>query len=83
MKNELMEVMAKLDTQIDGVEAYIKRLGKIGESSQFTSSAKDRNSRVLGRMLRDIPIVSDVEIWQLRTHLQRLSEMIEHTFPEE
>ena len=78
MENELHDLLVALDTQIDGVESYLRKINEIGNDQRFHARGPDGKIRNLGVVLRvssDLSIEQD--IYWLRKQLQQQQERLE------
>lgn len=72
MEEELMELLKKLETQIDGVEAYYRQLKEFGERPEMR-----QRGCTLGSLLRVTPeFASDICIRPMREGLQRIEDQM-------
>ena len=74
---EIRDILVKLDTQIDGVEAYLKQLIEIGEQT-----CEDGSNEDLLRACRVYPdVCQDVHVKFLRAELQRVKDIMDRMNP--
>ena len=73
MEEEVREILAKLDTQLDGIESYMKRLIEIGEAN-----AGDKfNKENLWRLCRVNPRLDlDVHMAHIRRDMQQIKDTL-------
>lgn len=75
MENELRDLLAALDTQIDGVESYLKKINELGNDQQFHSRDPEDQIRDFGIVLRVSTEHSiELEISWLRKNLQEMRD---------
>lgn len=75
MEEELRELLKNLDTQIDGVESYLRQLVEMGNRPGMKTSGFR-----IGTMLRAYPQVElDTTIPLMRSNLQKIEDEIDFT----
>lgn len=75
MEEELRELLKKLNTQIDGVESYLKQLIEMGNRPDMKASGFR-----IGSMMMVYPQLElDTSIPYMRQHLQQIEDEIDFT----
>ena len=75
MENELHDLLVALDTQIDGVESYLRKINELGHDQRFNTKESDNKIWHFGLELRVTSRIGiNEEISWLRKHLQRMRD---------
>ena len=75
MENELSDLLAALDTQIDGVESYLKKIDELANDQRFNTRGPDNKIMNFGVVLKVSSKFSiEQEIYWLRKNLQRMRD---------
>ena len=76
MEEELMELLKKLETQIDGVEAYYRQLKEFGDRPEF----RKQPYITLGSRIRvESGMSIELSIQYMREGLQRIEDQMNLT----
>ena len=75
MENELRDLLVALDTQIDGVESYLKKIDELANDQRFHTRGPENKIRDFGIVLQVSSKFSiEQEIYWLRKNLQRMRD---------
>ena len=75
MENELRDLLVALDTQIDGVESYLRKINELGHDQRFNTREPKNKIWHFGLVLRvTSKLAINQEISWLRKHLQTMRD---------
>lgn len=75
MKNELHNLLVALDTQIDGVESYLKKIDELANDRRLRGVYPEIETIQFGSVLRVASESSmDIDVTSIRKNLQRMRD---------